>query len=121
MRAPGTWTIEGLFAERPAAFALFQMMRSFIESLGPVAIDVSKTQVAFGRERNFAWVWLPQMWIKKRPDTSITVAFDLPKRVRHPRIASAAEPRPGRWTHSRPDRRGKRSGRNRQGLAPSSI
>ncbi len=99
MRAPGVWTLEGLFAARAEALALFNVVRAFIESLGPVTMDVSKTQVAFGRGRKFAWVWLPQMWIKKRPDESVTLVFDYPYRIRHRRIASAVEPRPGRWTH----------------------
>jgi hypothetical protein len=99
MKTPGTWTLEGLFAGRPGALALFQAVRQEIESVGPVTMEVTKTQVSFGRERKFAWVWLPQLWIKKRPDESITLTFDLPGRVDHARIASAVQPRPGRWTH----------------------
>jgi hypothetical protein len=38
MKAPGNWTIEGLFAGRPEAYELFVIVKRYIESLGPVQI-----------------------------------------------------------------------------------
>ena len=99
MRAPGDRTLDHLFAGRPAAFELFRMARAFIESLGPIVVDVMKTQVSFGAKTKFAWVWLPQQFTTKRPDQSITLTFDLDHRVEDERIAEAVEPKPGRWTH----------------------
>ena len=99
MKTPGNWTIESFFEGRPVALELFNTVRRYLESLGSVNIDPMKTQIAFGTTRKFAWVWLPQMWIRKRSDTSITLTFDLDHKVEHPRIEEAVEPRPGRWTH----------------------
>ena len=99
MKAPGTWTLEQMFAGRPAARGLFEVVRQYIESLGPVTLEVTKTQVSFGTKRKFAWVWLPQMWISKQPDESITLTFALPRKTEDPRIRSVVEPRPGRFTH----------------------
>jgi hypothetical protein len=99
MRAKQPGTIEGLFAGRPGSLALFKAVRRFIETLGPVKVEATKTQVSFGAATKFAWVWLPQIWIKKRPETSITLTFDAGHRIDDPRIAAAVEPRPGRWTH----------------------
>jgi hypothetical protein len=100
MKAPGTHTIiESLFEGRPRSLALFQHVRLYIESLGPVKVEAAKTQVSFGMKRKFAWVWLPQMWIKKQPEESIVLTFALPRRVEDRRIKEAVEPRPGRWTH----------------------
>ncbi len=100
MKAPGHWTVAKLFKGRPASLRLFRVVRSYITSLGPVRIEAGKTQVSFGADRNFAWVWLPQMYSKKRPETSITLTFDtIGKRIRDRRIAEAVIPRPGRWTH----------------------
>ena len=93
------WTIEGLFEGRPQAFRLFLAVRRYIESVGPVEVAATKTQVSFGVKTKFAWVWLPQLWIKKRPQESITLAFDLDSEVKDARIAAAVEPSPGRWTH----------------------
>lgn len=99
MRAPGTWTVEGLFSGRPESLHLFQEVRRFIESLGPVTVEATKTQVSFGAKRKFAWVWLPQIWIRKQPDISITLTIDLDRCVRHDRMRQVVEPYPGRWTH----------------------
>ena len=93
------WTIEGLFEGRPQAFRLFLAVRRYIESIGPVEVAATKTQVSFGVKTKFAWVWLPQMWIKKRPLNTITLALDLDHKVNDPRIREAVEPQPGRWTH----------------------
>jgi adenylate kinase family enzyme len=99
MKAPGTFAVESLFEGYPRSLALFQHIRRYIESLGSVKIEAAKTQVSFGMKRKFAWVWLPQMWIKKQPRDSIVLTFSLPRRVEDPRIKQAVEPRPGRWTH----------------------
>lgn len=99
MKKPGNWTVEGLFNERQAAYVLFGVVRVYIESLGSISVEAPKTQVSFGTKSRFAWVWLPQMWIKKQKDSSITIAFDLDHQVQHSRIKSSVEPRPGRWTH----------------------
>jgi len=58
-----------------------------------------KTQVSFGARTKFAWVWLPQLWTKKRPEKSITLTFNVGRHIKHDRIVEAVEPRPGRWTH----------------------
>ena len=99
MKAPGSWTLEDLFKDRPRPLELFHHVEGFIESIGPVSMEVMKTQVSFGTKTKFAWVWLPQMWTKRRRDESITLTFDLGRRIDDPRIAEAVEPRPGRWTH----------------------
>lgn len=94
-----TYTLQMLFAGRPASLKLFRMVRKYLQSLDSVQMSVGKTQVSFGTSRKFAWVWLPQKWVKKRPDNSITLAFSLPKHVKHKRIEAAVEPYPKRWTH----------------------
>lgn len=99
MKEPGNCTVEGFFEGRQEAFLLFEALRKAVETLGPVKVEAMKTQVSFEAERKFAWVWLPQMWIRKRAQSSITLTFVLDREVRHPRIVEAVEPSPGRWTH----------------------
>jgi len=88
-----------LFEKHPASLALFNIVRSYIESLALVSVDPMKTQVSFGAERKFAWVWLPPMWIKKQPENSIVLTIGLDREVIDPRIKEANEPYPGRWVH----------------------
>lgn len=99
MKTPGNWTIEGLFKGYPFSYQLFEVVREFIESLGAVKTKVNKTQISFSTKTGFAWVWLPQMWIKKAPENSIVLSFGLGRRLIHPRIEESTEPYPGRWTH----------------------
>jgi hypothetical protein len=99
MRAPGEWTVEGLFACRPVSLALFHAVRLYIESLGPVKMEAMKSQISFGTRTKFAWVWLPMAWAKNRPENSIVLTFGLRRHVERERIVQAVEPRTGRWTH----------------------
>ena len=99
MKASGEWTIEGLFSGRPGALSLFHAVQLYIESIGSVKIEAMKTQVSFGAKKKFAWVWLPQLWTKKRPENSITLTFVVGRHIKHDRIVEVVKPRPGRWTH----------------------
>lgn len=99
MKTPGNWTIEGLFKDYPFSYKLFEVVREFIESLGTVKTQATKTQISFSTKTGFAWIWLPQMWIKKAPENSIVLSFGLGRRVIHPHIKESKEPYPGRWTH----------------------
>jgi hypothetical protein len=99
MKTSGNWTIEGFFADRPESFRLFEIVRTYIESLGPVTVEAMKSQISFGSKTKFAWVWLPQIWIKKRSEKGITLTFDVGRHIVDARIEEAVEPRPGRWTH----------------------
>jgi hypothetical protein len=44
LKAAGHWTVQELFSERPGAFMLFEKVRLFIESIGPVTSEVTKQQ-----------------------------------------------------------------------------
>jgi hypothetical protein len=99
MESPTPSSIEAVFLGRPAPLAIYQAFLRFIQPIGPVQVAATKTQVSFGAKRKFAWLWLPQRWTHNRPEDSVVLTFALDRRVAHPRIAEAVEPRPGRWTH----------------------
>jgi hypothetical protein len=69
------------------------------KSLGAVKTQVAKTQISFSTKIGFAWLWLPQMWVKKAPKNSIVLSFGLDRRIVHPRIKESLGTYPGRWTH----------------------
>ncbi len=97
----GLWTIARLFDGRAASLKLFRSVKRYALSLGAVKVRAAKTMVLFsaGAGPNFAYVWLPQLWVKGNPESSITLSFILPRRVRHPGIKKSLEPYPGRWMH----------------------
>ena len=90
---------EQVLGAHPQARRLHGLVISFIRSLGEVEVVPRKTQVAFKRGRGFAWVWLPQMWIKRQPPSSIALSFALDHRIRDRRIKECVEPYPGRFMH----------------------
>ncbi len=92
-------TPEDLFAGRPKCMQLFKAVRRSVRAMGPVQESTTKTQVSFGTRRKFAWVWLPQMWIRTAPEDSIVLTFGLDHRVKDARIKESLEPYPGRFVH----------------------
>lgn len=47
----------------PRAPLLFATVRSTINAIGPVQMRVTASQVAFRRQRSFAWTWLPGRYL----------------------------------------------------------
>jgi hypothetical protein len=91
--------IVDFFKGRPKAFKLFQKLRKVIEKESSTKITVTKTQISFGEAYKYIWVWLPQMWITKRPDSSITLTIATGKKLNHNRITESVSPKKGFWTH----------------------
>ena len=60
-RTPVSWTIEGLFEGQPGSYKLFQLVRQYIESIGPVEIEATKTQVSFDVKTKYAWRHTPKI------------------------------------------------------------
>lgn len=70
------------------------------DAVGETEVRVQKTQISFYRKHLFACVsFLPVRRAADRLPAYITVTFGLPARVESPRIDSACEVRPHRWTH----------------------
>jgi hypothetical protein len=90
---------EEILAEDRQAQRLFNLVTKYLISLGGVESVIRKTQVSVKHGRTFAWIWLPQMWIKKQPRGSITLTFVLAHQVRDRRIKQSVEPYPGQYTH----------------------
>lgn len=94
-----TDAIAAVFEGDPSGIALFGLVRDVVESFGPIALRVTRTQVAFARRRQFAWAWRPNRWTRKRPEHSVVVSFGLAERIVDGRIVEATESAPGRWMH----------------------
>lgn len=91
--------IAAFFHGRDAALELFQQLRSVIEKQCTPKITVSKTQIAFGEDYKYLWVWLPQIWIHKRPEDSITLTIVTGEKLTNKRIVESVQPKKGYWTH----------------------
>ena len=89
------------FEQRSNALQLYASLREqILEHCGPASIQVKKTQISFVNRHLFAAVsFTPVRKAKDRPNPYITVTFGLAHQVTSPRIDSAVEAYPNRWTH----------------------
>lgn len=91
--------IDAFFSGQEDRIKLYMSIEEMIKSIGPLTIDIMKSQISFGTKYKFAWVWLPPDSSRKRPKNSVVLSFGLDHRVESKHIAEAVEPYPGRWTH----------------------
>jgi len=92
--------LDAFFAGYDRSRALFETVRSAINSLGPVDMRVGKSQIAFrlGRRRAFAWVWIPGRYLR-RTSAPLVLTVALRRRDASARWKEVVEPAPGRFTH----------------------
>ena len=91
--------IARFFEGRTASFKLFKALRRLIEKVCSPRIEVSKTQISFGEQYKYLWVWLPQTWVATRPANSITLTIATGGKLQSDRIEESVEPKKGYWTH----------------------
>ncbi|MEV0248874.1 DUF5655 domain-containing protein [Nocardia sp. NPDC050712] len=91
-------TVERLFAERPSALRLFHRLAPRIEGLGDIRTVVTKSQVSYGADRKFAWLWPPAR-SKSSVQDLLMLTLDTRGPLSDPLIVSVEETYPGKWTH----------------------
>jgi hypothetical protein len=52
VKVPDVWMLDSFFKDRTESLRLFHHVRVYIERLGPVEVEVMKTQVSFGAGGN---------------------------------------------------------------------
>lgn len=75
---------------------LCQHIEEYLLSLGDVSVKHDRTQTAFVRKVQFAWLSLPR---RKADAGAVMLSIGLVSRLDSPRILHAAEVSPGRWMH----------------------
>jgi hypothetical protein len=91
-------TPEEYLAGDEEAQKLFAAVTAAIAEIGPATIHPSKSQIAFRRQRNFAWVWRPGKYLKgKVAPLVLTLVFTM--RSDSARWKEIVEPKPGSFTH----------------------
>lgn len=88
------------FDGKPRELALYQHLETQMEASFPDAsVKVQKSQISFCGRHLFAAASVPLRRRKAWPEHCLLVTFGLGYRLVSSRIAAAAEPYPGRWTH----------------------
>jgi len=77
---------------------LFDVVLSVIESIGPAALRVTKSQIAFRRRKAFAWVWIPGKHLRGKI-APLVLSLSFCKRDPSPRWKEIVETAPGRFMH----------------------
>ena len=91
-------TPEEFFSGRPFSKQLYEIVYREVKNFGEVNIQVTKSQVAFRKERNFAWVWIPGQYLKGKT-APLVLTLSYRHRDDSPRWKEIVEPAPGRFTH----------------------
>ncbi|MBN2848307.1 MAG: hypothetical protein JXP72_07655 [Coriobacteriia bacterium] len=90
--------LEEFFAGYDDARPLFDAVRARAESLGPVRMRVTRSQIAFSRRIGFAWVWVPERYLGTG-HAPLVLSVALRRRDASPRWKEVVEPAPGRFMH----------------------
>jgi len=95
----GGWCGAGeFFSGHEESSRIFEAVREVVAAVGPADIRITKSQVAFRRRTGFAFVWMPEMYLRKG-DVPLVLTIGLRRRDNSPRWKQIVEPAPGRFTH----------------------
>lgn len=87
------------FAGRdPRARALFDAVCAAVLSIGAAEVRVTDSQVAFRRQRSFAWTWLPGQYLSGAV-APLVLTIDLDRFDTSPRWKEVAEPTLNHFMH----------------------
>ena len=92
-------TLDDFFRDQPLSRQLFDSVQRLIEETGPAEMAVTKSQIAFRREKPFAWVWRPGQYLHSRRVAPLVLTLSFAQRDPSPRWKSVVEPARGRFIH----------------------
>jgi hypothetical protein len=82
-------TVEKYFEDREESRSIFDVVRAAVTEAGPSEMRVTKSQISFRRRRAFAWVWIPEKYLRRKsatgPDAFFNAAGSLPALERNRR------------------------------------
>lgn len=90
-------TPEELFAGFPQGLAICRAVERAVSTLGDVTVRVTRSQVAFRRQRGFASVWRPGQYVGS--DVPAVLSIALPRPVDSPRFKEVVHPAATVWMH----------------------
>jgi hypothetical protein len=91
-------TLDEFFGDQAESRTLFDALLGRINSIGQADYKVTKSQIAFRRKRQFAWVWIPGKYLRGKT-APLVLSISFPARDPSPRWKDIVEPAPGRFMH----------------------
>jgi hypothetical protein len=90
---------ESFLESNETSQALLNSVQAIIEDTGEATMRTTKSQIAFRRKRNFAWLWIPAQYLKRAGLAPLVLTLTLSYRDLSPRWKEIVEPSPGKFTH----------------------
>jgi hypothetical protein len=91
-------TSDEFFGNQATSRQIFDALLDMVNDIGPTEQRFTKSQTAFFLTRPFAWVWMPDRYLRGRIAPSVlTTSF--PERDLSPSWKEIVEPTPGRFMH----------------------
>ena len=78
---------------------IFNYLLERISQYGNIELRVTKSQIAFIKDKPFAWVWIPERYLKRRNLAPLVLTMVFPYKHPSPRWKEIVEPRPDSFTH----------------------
>lgn len=94
-------TIDEFFGDDHHSRTLFDHVEKFLQTLGPIDVAATKTQIAFRSRIRFAYLWFINR-VRRTKTPELILTFDLRRREGSPRIRTRVNPRSDLWTHHLP-------------------
>lgn len=91
-------TPEEFLARSPLGASVYAAVRAILAGFGPFDVRTTKSQVAFRRDRGFAYVWLPRMYLGRR-GAEVVLSIALGNELDSPRFKEVAHPSSRTWMH----------------------
>jgi hypothetical protein len=98
MTAVSDADVEHFYEGHPSALEVHRAVCTLLNEVGPFEIRVTASQVAFRRQKAFAWLWLPGRWLRA-PGAEVVLSIALGERHPSPRFKQVVQPAPHVWMH----------------------
>jgi hypothetical protein len=89
-------TPDDFFDGHPVATSVFERVNETLSRLGGVEVRVTKSQVAFRRDRGFAYLWLPGRHLRN-PGADVVLSIALGREDGSPRWKEVVHPSAKHW------------------------
>jgi hypothetical protein len=91
-------TLDEFFCNQAESKHLFEALLCQINEFGPVELKVTKSQIAFRRNKTFAWAWMPGKYLRGKV-APLVLTLPFRKRDSSPRWKEIVEPSRGQFIH----------------------
>lgn len=90
-------TPESFFDGSPDGLRVFRAIAQAVDEIAEAQLRISKSQIAFRRQRGFAYVWRPAQYIDS--DIPAVLSIALGEQLHSPRFKEVVHPSAKVWMH----------------------